>query len=274
MSLWSLFALWSWLLFGLLAGYGGWHRWTLHRRLGRGGFRPLPKVPFTLSRPLLVPISFVTTWLFWSWMALPPWPALLLAAGASLLVGRLYDHWQAERHEQRLESQLPNLAWQLAAALRAGRSLPLALDHAAQRLPAPSSRLALDMAERLRLGQPLEATVAELGAARGLGLLGASLAMHHRLGINLPQSLSQAAASLSRAAAVREEAAAAMAEARTSAVLVAALPLATLVLIRLSLPGQVKTVLSQPAGWVLLGLFLGAQALALAVIHRLARAAL
>lgn len=262
----------SWLLALLLGGRVLWRRLSLRRRLGGCTRLRRPSWEPTARLRLALALAVAALWAFWRWMGLPDLPSVLVAAGLALYGTRLYASWRAESERRRLEVQLPMLVWHLASSLQAGLSLASGLERAAPRLEAPASGHVVEALRRYHLGQD-----AALGLATSLGriegqaprILVGALLLHRRVGLNLIDAFHGAAEGLARQAALREEVEAATAEARTSQLLVAVLPVATLILIRLAMPQQAGHLLAQPIGWALLGYFLLAQAAALTLTRRL-----
>ncbi len=78
----------------------------------------------------------------------PPWLAALLIAGAGATLPLLFVLRRRAKRLAKLEEQLPEAADLLSRALRAGHSLPSALDMAGNELPAPiGAELALVFSE-------------------------------------------------------------------------------------------------------------------------------
>lgn len=67
-----------------------------------------------------------------------------------------------QRRQNRIERQLPDTLMQLAATLRAGMSIPSAIDHVAQRTPAPLGEELQMLSRERRLGMGLEESLLRL----------------------------------------------------------------------------------------------------------------
>ena len=91
-----------------------------------------------------------------------PWYAVLLMAGAASTLPLLYVLRKRARRLATLEAQLPEAADLISRALRAGHSLPSALDMAGHELPAPiGTELGLVFGE-INYGIPLHDALAGL----------------------------------------------------------------------------------------------------------------
>lgn len=272
MSPWLTLALAAWAVAALSAGYALWHRWILWRRLHPGSRWTPADVRGAMDRGRLPALSLPALLAFFFWLGLHPLPAAALSAAAAWGLGRLAVRHRLEHQERQLEEQLPWAAWHLAAALRSGRSLGDCLGQVGGRLPPPSADWLQGLHHRLALGESLDEELLSRTARGSMeARLAAVLLLHRRSAANLPQALTALAASLSRELALREEVQAATAEARTTSALVAVLPVATLALLRLALPTYLEPLLKQPAGWILMVVFLATQVLALSLVRSMVR---
>lgn len=183
----------------------------------------------------------------------PAGAALGAVAGEAARAAR--GRREATARTRRFEEQIPDALRSMAAALRAGQSLAQALASAHEEA-APPMRDALGTAlARLAAGTPMDEALAALeracpapSAPIALGAIRVGRAS----GGNLPVILdatADAAAERRRLAAARR---AATAQARLSAWVVAAMPVAFFVLLGAGAREQLRAALSEPAGWALL----------------------
>ena len=160
----------------------------------------------------------------------------------------------------RIDEQLPDVLRAIASAMRAGRSVPSALDVAREGAAMPI-RSALDHAvRRLEVGAPADdaidafARVAGTDAARAAA---ETLRIGRAAGGDLPAMLDVTVASLAERARLDGERRAATAQARLSGLVVGAMPLAFFVMAGSAARKQALFLVTEPLGWALLVLGLG-----------------
>jgi tight adherence protein B len=201
---------------------------------------------------------------------------LAAAAGAVAALGAAGAHLRSadRRHLERLEAQLPGVAQGLSASLGAGLSLRQALARAARDAPEPArAELARCVAE-LELGGRLDAvleSLAERVPARELRIMVTAILVQRRTGGNLALALGRLSDRLEERAQLARELRGATAQARMTAWLVAALPLAGGALTELVAPGTLARDLGRGIGPYLLGASLGLYALGVVLIRRVGR---
>lgn len=179
-----------------------------------------------------------------------PIAAVLAAAGivgAAVVVVRSADR----RRLARVESQLPGVAQQLAAALSAGLSLRQALTRAARDAPEPlRTELAAAVSE-LEVGTRLEAALEALAdrvPVHDLGIMVTAILVQRRTGGNLARALATLSGRLEERAQLARELRGATAQARMTAWLVAVLPVGGGLMTELAAPGTLARTLGQGPG--------------------------
>ncbi len=215
--------------------------------------------------------------------------ALVLAAAGGLLGGSLAAVVAAatgpalaaavvrerrRRHRAQLERAAPTLALALADALAAGHALQGALVAAAQSASGAAGRELRAVSAALALGEPVDGALERLRRRAGssaFDTLVAALLLQRDAGGPLATLLRELAASLEASVRLAQDARVATAQARLSAWLVGALPLAAAVLAELADPGSVAGALRTPlSGW-LAGAALVLQGIGVVAVRRLAR---
>ena len=176
--------------------------------------------------------------------------AVAVAAGAVSLV-RSADR----RHLARVERQLPGVAQQLAAAIHAGLSLRQALARSARDAPEPI-RAELERAVgELALGGRLEGALEGLAArlpAHDLRIMVTAVLVQRRTGGNLARALADLSGRIEERAQLERELRGSTAQARMTAWLVAALPVAGGAMAELAAPGTLVRLLGSGPGPALL----------------------
>ena len=195
--------------------------------------------------------------------------AVAVVAGAVALV-RSADR----RHLARVERQLPGVAQQLAAAIHAGLSLRQALARSARDAPEPI-RAELERAVgELALGGRLEGALEGLAArlpAHDLRIMVTAILVQRRTGGNLARALADLSGRMEERAQLERELRGSTAQARMTAWLVAALPVAGAAMAELAAPGTLVRILGSGPGPALLVASTTLYAVGLLWIRRIGR---
>ncbi len=159
------------------------------------------------------------------------WPPLGAIGGAVLGVGamRLRLRRRGARAAAMRDEQLADAVGSIAAALRAGRSVPQALAYAADETPPPLSAALAEVVRELDLGVSLEEAVDRWAAALGTGdarLLAGVIHLHRRSGGDLPSVLDQVVGTLHDRRDGAREVRSLTAQARLSGAILGLLPIA------------------------------------------------
>jgi tight adherence protein B len=163
----------------------------------------------------------------------------------------------------------------LADAMTAGHSIRGALNEVAPTLPGAAGHELRIAARALALGEPTEAVLERLrarAATRAWDTLVAAILLQREAGGDLAALLRELATALEAADRQERDARAATAQARFTAWLVVALPVAAAALAELAAPGFLRALIAAPLPAALTALALVLQATGLAAIHRIVRA--
>lgn len=202
-------------------------------------------------------------------------PALgLLAALAGPVALLVLVRVRAARYRAELRAGAGGAARALADAVGAGRSVRGAVGEAASGLTgAPGRELRL-AARALALGDPTEAALERLrkrAGCRAWDTIVAAILLQRDAGGDLPALLRELARALEASDRAERGARTATAQARFTARLVLAMPVAAAVLAELGSPGFLASLLSNPLSAWLAGFAVVLQLVALAAIRRIAR---
>lgn len=196
--------------------------------------------------------------------------ALALALGAPIALVATRG-----RVERRLAGELPEALSRVASDLRAGRTIPSALDELTQ----GDGPLAIDLLEvnrRRELGAPLVDALAAWATRRDrddVRVAAGAFAMAATLGGRCAHALDDLAASLREQVGATEEARAQSAQARLSAAVVGGAPLAYFAFATATDPATTAVLVGSRAGQVCLALGLSLEAVALWWMRRIVRSA-
>jgi tight adherence protein B len=133
--------------------------------------------------------------------------------------------WANRRREHALAGQMHLVAADLAAHLRAGRTLVQSIGDVADELPEPSRSALRDVDAALQVGVPAAEALRRFDGGPDSVVLASAVGMHLRVGGDLAALLEGLADALVEREAQRRAAAAATAQARATARMVAAMPM-------------------------------------------------
>ena len=157
--------------------------------------------------------------------------------------------------DRRIDAQLPDVMRALSAAVRAGRSVPQALEAARDDTREPI-RTPLDRAVgRISVGAPLTEALDTFAADCGTpdaALVVETLKIGRAAGANLPLILDVAVESLSEREQIARDRRATSAQAKMSALVVALMPVAFFAIVGSGAHDQMHVLFGDPIGWALL----------------------
>lgn len=159
------------------------------------------------------------------------------------------------RAQGRMDEQVPDAMRAIAAGLRAGGGLPLALAAAGEEMPAPLGPHLARCAGRCLVGAPLEEALeilADQAGSDAVARMAETLRVGAVAGASLPRILDTAAGAQEEWARLARDRLAATAQARLSALVVGAMPIAFLTMAGPAARGPARVLLREPIGWVLL----------------------
>jgi tight adherence protein B len=205
------------------------------------------------------------------WIVWTPWGAAVGAAlGAAAM--RLNHRQRAARAAAMRDEQLADAVGSIAAAVRAGQSVPQALAYAAQETPPPLASGLGEVVRELDLGVPTEeavdrwATALDTGDAR---LLAGVIHLHRRSGGDLPSVLDQVVATLHDRRDAAREVRSLTAQARLSGAILGLLPIAFFGFLWLTSRNDIEGALSTSAGLAAIAAGLVMEGLAFVWIRKL-----
>ena len=170
------------------------------------------------------------------------------------------------------DEQLVDAVGSIAAAVRAGRSVPQAISFAAAEAATPLGESLRRVETALELGAPLDDAVeawageVDTGDAR---LLAGVLCLHRRSGGDLPAVLDEVSDTLRERRAAVGEVRALTAQARLSGTILGVLPFGFFAFLWLTSRSEIEGALRSPAGLVAIGLGSVLEGLAFVWIRRL-----
>lgn len=188
--------------------------------------------------------------------------------------GRPYGTLRPGRDRRALAVAVPLAAAEMAASLRAGRSLAQALERAGALTPGPLGRELAVVVREVGLGRSIGAALGDLAArcrVPEIATLVAGVRVQHRSGGDLARTLDELGVRQRDALRLGGEVRAATAQARMTAWLVASLPVAAALLMELVAPGLSHRTLASPIGRGIVLASLGLQACGVLIVWRILR---
>ncbi|MFO7830373.1 MAG: type II secretion system F family protein [Desulfuromonadaceae bacterium] len=179
-----------------------------------------------------------------------------------------------KKRMQKFERQLPDALLMLSGSLRAGASVPIALDSLIKESPAPLSQEFSLMVREQKLGLDLETTVRNMERRIPLESLSMSLSailISREVGGDLAQTLESLADTLRRKLTMEGKIQSLTAQGKLQGVVMSALPLfLMLVLLKLE-PEAMGMMFTTRMGWAVLFLILCMQTLGFIAIRKITR---
>ena len=186
---------------------------------------------------------------------------------------RLLTRRSQARRERAVAGQIHLVAAELAAHVRAGRTLAQAIVDVAEDVPEPARSQLTVAAAAIRLGMPPTEALAGLHGGPDASVLASAVAVQLRVGGDQATQLDGLAQALVERDAQRRAAEVATAQARATARMVAAMPLVSVLGLGLIDSSAMAALLASPLGLGSLAVSGAATAAGLAVIGKLAAVA-
>lgn len=240
-------------------------RWFRRTRLGRLIERELALAGID-RRPLAlfliaVGVAIVTAYILWTALA-PLLSVFGILAGALGL--RAFLQRAKDRRLQAFILQMPELARVLANATHAGLSIQTAIGLAADELANPAKAELQHVADEVRFGTDLEASLDDLGdrlPSREVSVLVSTMVVCARSGGSLVTSLRDIAETLEERKETRREVRTTLAQSVATGYTVIVMGIGVLFLLNAMQPGSVRAMTTHPIGQAALvisaGLFIG-----------------
>ncbi len=203
--------------------------------------------------------------------------ALPVFIGVFLGASRLAFGLLNQRRRNKLFVQFPDALGQITRSVRVGIPVVEAIRNVAQEAPEPTLTEFRAIADRLTVGVPLDQALAETAHRTGLSeysFFATALALQARTGGGIAETLDNLAEVIRKRVAVRARGYALAAEARTSAAILAAIPIATTAILLLLNPAYALVLFTTPDGKLALGMAVGMLATGITVMQIIIRRSL
>jgi tight adherence protein B len=202
-------------------------------------------------------------------------PALVAGAvGAAVAAPRVVLRRLAARRQRQFEAQLPDALMMIVGALRAGASLPMALDSLASEARPPVSQEFALLLRELRLGTDFAVALRNLEARvplDDLALVTAGMALAREVGANLAETLEAIAATLRAKLRMEGKIRSLTAQGKMQGIVMSGLPVFLIVVLQVMEPEAMAPLFEAWYGWCTLGLIALAIAAGYHFIGRITR---
>ena len=182
--------------------------------------------------------------------------ALFAVPPAAVMLCRAFFGWAEARYRQKLLVQLPDALAMIVRAVRVGIPVAEAIHGVAQEASAPTGTEFAQLHDQVLIGVPLEQGLRDLGRRSGLGeyrFFATAIGLQAQTGGGLTEVLENLADVVRKRVALQSRGRALSSEARTSALVLAVLPVATGGMIYVLDPAYVGVLFLSPKGHTLLG---------------------
>lgn len=200
--------------------------------------------------------------------------ALIVAIIVPVLAPRLFLASRRHHYLKSFNKQLVEVAYLLASSLRAGQSLPQAINNVAYKVPPPAGSEFKKVSQELNLGKiPFEKAMQDMlrrVPSEELKIMVMAILIQKQAGGNLVKALSELSNTMAERQRVANEIRTMTAEVRFAVNIIIFLPVVVLVFMRTALPGFIDALFTEPMGYVILVIFAAVQVVAYVIIQRIA----
>jgi tight adherence protein B len=188
--------------------------------------------------------------------SLMAWVLPLALVAFTLLGARFLLERRITKRRAAFSDQLDDTLSLVASGLRAGHSLPRAMDAVAQESESPTAEEFARILNQHRLGRDLGEAI-DLSASRmrsdDLAWVGQAVAIHREVGGNLSEVLDHVGETIRERSQIRRQVATLSAEGRMSANVLIALPVLIAIVVSVMSPTYLVAFVSTPLGWAMIG---------------------
>jgi len=173
-----------------------------------------------------------------------------------VMLCRAFFKWVEKKRQKLMLAQFPDALSMIVRSVRVGVPVMEAVRAVSRELPAPTGPEFGRMIDQVAIGSTLEDTVTDLARRSGLAeyrFFATALALQNQTGGTLSDTLDSLADVIRKRAALRAKGYAMTSEARTSAMILAALPFVTGIMLYFLNPSYIMVLFTDTTGQQLLG---------------------
>ena len=200
--------------------------------------------------------------------------SILIGAAVAIFIPPIYLRSQRRRYISAFNFQLIEATSTMASAIRAGMSVPQAIEQVSRKVPAPAQQEFQKLSREVNLlgvsiEEGLQNALQRL-PSDDLAVVIATLMIQRQSGGNLVDALSQLSDIMRSRAQLRDEVNTMTAEVRYSAYIVTLMPVIIVFFLRNIAPDLVNPLFESVIGWIILSIFVAVQIVAFLFIRRIA----
>lgn len=173
-----------------------------------------------------------------------------------VMLCRSFFGWFETRRQKRLLAQFPDALAMIVRSIRVGIPVMEAVRAVSRELPDPTANEFARLVDQVAIGTTLEDAVTELARRSGLAeyrFFATALALQNQTGGTLSDTLENLADVIRKRAALRAKGHAMTSEARTSAMILGALPILTGIMLYFLNPSYMMLLFTDPTGRAMFG---------------------
>lgn len=197
---------------------------------------------------------------------------LALAVLGAIYLPRLFLASRRNHYIEAFNDQLVSVALLMGNSLRAGLSVPQAVEVIAQEMPPPAGREFAILDRELKLGASIEDGIQHMLdrlPSTELKVMMTAILVQRRAGGNLAKALSEMSHTMVQRKELHDEVRTMTAEARFIALIVPLIPIGLLIMMKNSMPALVNPLFETPIGLVVLAVYGALQVLAYILIRQI-----
>jgi tight adherence protein B len=184
-------------------------------------------------------------------------PLLALAAAVPVpLLAKVYLSVRNQQRQKTFADQLDDSLQLLSSSLRAGHSLPQALNSVAKEAESPTAEEFSRVINEMRVGRPITQALEEVGArmrSEDFVWVTQAIGINREVGGNLADVLDGIGHTIRERNQVRRQVKALSAEGKLSAIVLVVMPFCIMALLALLNPSYVGKLVEGPIGWLMTG---------------------
>jgi len=218
------------------------------------GYRPGVPQANIIPWPVVVGaglfMALLSYWRLRGWLG-PGLGALAALASGGLAVRFIFT-WQHRRYRNALFRQIPDAMGLITRAIRAGLPMAEALRSVGREMASPTKEEFARLTGEVAIGRPVDQALWRVYERSGLteyAFLSVTLGLQSQTGGSLAETLENLADLVRKRVAMAQRAVALAAEARTSAIILIALPFIAATAMTFIRPGHINTFFTDPQGF-------------------------
>ncbi|HEX2647006.1 MAG TPA: type II secretion system F family protein [Candidatus Dormibacteraeota bacterium] len=184
-------------------------------------------------------------------------PEFVIAAVGAYLIPMRYVRWRQRRRLKKFNSHLPDMLSLLANAMKAGLSLPQALEAVTQNTSPPMSDELTRVMREVKIGSPTPTALANMVRRVGsedFDLIVTAISIQASVGGNLARILDSIGHTIRQRVQMKAQVGAMTAQMRASGWIITLLPFIVAGILEVITPSYFRIMFTDPGGHVLLGM--------------------